>query len=137
MPANSIRHGLYLKPGSTHNQDDSSIPIGALNRKFPNYVNSSHNTTLNLPGGYNRRVVTIGGWLQSACGYNRRVVTFGGWSPSVCVCSGRRPCQSPPATGRGSRVTAPSHSASSCEYRPVWHRGPLAVAPSVPRRPTS
>ena len=48
MPANSIQRGLEIKPGDTHNQDDSSIPIGALNRKFPNQVTSSHNTTLML-----------------------------------------------------------------------------------------
>ena len=79
-------------------------------------------------------LVKLAWWLQSVCGYNRRVVTIAGWSPSVCACSGQRLCRSPPATGRGSRVTAPSHSASSCEYRPVWHRGPLAVAPSTPHR---
>ena len=35
---------IYIKPGSIHNQDDNSIPRGALSGKFPKRVNPSHNT---------------------------------------------------------------------------------------------
>ena len=41
----SLRRFIKPAPGRIHNQDDNSIGIGALSRKFQNLVNPSHNKT--------------------------------------------------------------------------------------------